>query len=304
MDRKTFCQKDKNAEHRYCNQSSFEISLSSRRRKLKQVELTKNSHNVKFSCSVEKSEKIYKTVVVGGEVYVVARKQVSSRKKILVIKKYGNVTESWETEVELNYRKKFAVCNFINYIFIIGGMKIKYGDMCSTSIRYDTKSKVTKNICGTKTERYDSACTAFDGKIVTAGGCVLQDTVYAENGSVESFDHVAGTWSPMPNMTRGHFRHCLVAIKTRLFVIGECERECEVFDKQSNCFALISSSLTFSNISPDIPGAVSIGKKIAMFGRQEKTIVFYDTENDDWYEESCEKLIALTYKSCVKFPKI
>ena len=144
MDRKTFCQKDKNAEHRYCNQSSFEISLSSRRRKLKQVELTKNSHNVKFSCSVEKSEKIYKTVVVGGEVYVVARKQVSSRRKILVIKKYRNVTKSWESVVELEYRKRFAVCNFMNYIFIIGGMKIKYGDMCSTSIRYDKKSKVRR----------------------------------------------------------------------------------------------------------------------------------------------------------------
>ena len=303
MNRKTFYQQGKNAEHRYCSQSSFEVFLSSRKRKLKQIDLGENPHNVRFGCSLEKSEKIYKAVVVRGEVYVVARKQASDGRKSLAIKKYWGVTERWETVAETGYRKNFGVCRFMNCVFIIGGMR-RWGDMCTTSLRYDTKFEEMKSIRGTEVERFDMACTAFDGKVVTAGGCALQETVYAENGSVESFDHVAGTWSPMPNMTRGHFRHCLVAIKTRLFVIGECERECEVFDKQSNCFALISSSLTFSNISPDIPGAVLIGKKIAMFGRQEKTIVFYDTENDDWYEESCEKLIALTYKSCVKFPKI
>ena len=302
MDRKTFCQQGKSAEHRYCNQSSFEIFLSSRKRKLKQVELTENSHNVKFSCSVEKSEKIYKVVVVGGEVYVVARKQVSSRRKILLIKKY--VAGGWKTVAEVGYRKKFGVCSFMNCIYIIGGMR-RWDAMCVASVRYDTKLGETGSVRGTKAQRFYLACAAFDGKIVTAGGCTLQEGYYAEDGSVEVFDHVINAWSPMPSMTRSHHRHCLVAIKTKLFVVGELERDCEVFDKRSNCFALISSSLRLlSNYAPDVPGAVSLGKTIAIFGRQEKTIAFYDTEKDEWYKESCEKLHSITYKSCVKIPTI
>ena len=303
LDRKTFHQQGKSVEPRYCSQNLFEIFLSSRKRKLKQVDLSEKFHSkVKLGRSVEESEKIYKAVVVRGEVYVVARKQVSGRKKILMIKKY--VAESWKTVAEVGYRKKFGVCSFMNCIYIIGGMR-RWDAMCVASVRYDTKLGETGSVRGTKARRFHSACAPFDGKIVTAGGCTLQEGYYAEDGSVEVFDHVINAWSPMPSMTRSHHRHCLVAIKTKLFVVGELERDCEVFDKRSNCFALISSSLRWlSNYAPDFPGAVSFGKKIAVFGRQEKTIAFYDTEKDEWYKESCEKLHSITYKSCVKIPMI
>ena len=304
LDRNKHCRK--NVDIRHCSQSSFEIFLSSRNRKLKQVGSGENFQNFKFSCLVEKNEKIYRAVVVGGEIYVVARKLAGSNKRTLVIKKLWSAFEKWETVAELDYRRRFAVCQFASHLYIVGG--IKSGQLCADSLSFDTKLERVRVVSGLKVASYNPACAAFDGKIVACGGFVPEgqvEGIYRCSERVEAFDHVGGSWSPMPSMTRSYNDHCSVAVKSKLFVIGLCDQPCEVFDKFTNSFSVIASSFIIENsYSRDVPGAVLMGKKIVIFGREENTIVFYDVEKDEWHQESCEYINGMMYKSCVKIAHI
>ena len=305
LDRKNFFvhRPKANVDIRHCSQSSFEIYLAyGQRRNLKRVGLGENN-SAELGCSVEKNEKIYKAVASGGDVYVVASKIVKSKKKMkktLVIKKYWSLLESWETVAELKHRKKFAVCSFMSSVFIVGGLENRGRDYCASAMRYDAKLGKTIEIDGTKLPRSHLACAVFDGRVVASGGFIP----HVEHYSVEAFD--CGRWKEMPDMTRRNYDHQMVAIKNKLFVIPMTDRGFEVFDKSANCFAsILSSTLNFDDIyEMDTPGAVLMGKKIVIFGRREKTVVFYDTEKDEWYQESCENLNTLRYRSCVKVAQI
>ena len=312
LHRKSVCdyRHSRNVEHRYCSQSLFDVFLSSRRTELKKVACG-NFQNVKVGYPVAENERFYRAVVVGRNIYAIVRKQMTSEKKELVIKLH--VDGAWKTVATTKYRSRFCVCNFMKNIFIIGG-RYKRRLMCLSAIRYDAESGKTSSVAGT--ERFDAACAAFDGRIVACGGFVWQEvqrdvfqreSVYTGTSSAEAFDHAAGTWSRMPDMVKCHYDHSLVAIKSKLFVVtnNDWKRECEVFDKSSNRFAVIASPLSFRDVwGKSVPGAISIGKKLVVFGKREKTIVFYDTEKHEWYEETCGCFNTLQYKSCVKLPQI
>ena len=309
LHRKNVCdhKQSRNVKHRYCSQSSFDMFLSSRRTELKKV-AGGNLQDVKIGYSVAEDERFYKAVVVSGTLYTVVREQVNEEKKKLVIKRY--VGDAWEAVAATKYRNKFCVCNFMKSIFIIGG-RYKPRFICFSSVRCDVQSGETSRVAGTA--RFEAACAAFDGGIVACGGFVEEDAqrldsrFYTESSGAEAFDHAAGTWTRMPDMVRGHHNHSLVAIGSKLFVVAtnDWKRDSEVFDKSSNKFAAIASPLDFNDVYGEVvPGAASIGKKIIVFGKREKTVVFYDTEKDEWSEETWNCFNSVEYKSCVKLPLI
>ena len=117
--------------------------------------------------------------------------------------------------------------------------------------------------------------------------------------SVESYDVLPNKWSTMPNMNSGKYDHSLVVVKKKLFVISKREDNCEVFDNICKKFVTIKSPQF--DLSSRIR-AHSIENKI--FALQDKCskIVTYDTDKNEWSEESCENTKNLLWFSCVKVP--
>ena len=107
----------------------------------------------------------------------------------------------------------------------------------------------------------------------------------------------------MPNTVGFRYDHSLVAIRSKIFVIGKCTETCEVFDKTTNKFSVFKTSTSFFCYGGPV-GATSIGNKIVIFGRNrlESTIVFYDTNKDEWDKKSHEHLVDHYHVSSIKMP--
>ena len=85
-----------------------------------------------------------------------------------------------------------------------------------------------------------------------------------------------------------------------MFVFGGLDRHsCEVFDSTANKFTLLKES------TPDylrLPsGVISIGNKIFVLSENRK-ILTYDFEKNQWLVKSCEATKDLKSFSCVKIP--
>ena len=132
--------------------------------------------------------------------------------------------------------------------------------------------------------RKNAVCTVFDGKIVVSDGLIqhIWPGTCISTNTVEQYDHVADEWSYMPSMVGSTEDHNLVAIKSKLFVIGRSKDEFEVFDKFTNRFVVIKSfAKLFEGREPvEYVRAVSIGNKIALLVIKALTIAVYDIAKD------------------------
>ena len=82
---------------------------------------------------------------------------------------------------------------------------------------------------------------------------------YRLNNAVEVYDHLADTWSHTPNMVEEGSNHSLLAINSKLFVVGRSFEVCDSLNK--NFVLLIKLSYDFSLVI----GAISIENKILVF---------------------------------------
>ena len=118
--------------------------------------------------------------------------------------------------------------------------------------------------------------------------------------TAEVYDHIANTWTCMPSMVERRSHHSLVAIKSKLFVIGNSS--CEIYDEVNKVFTLFQVPLKFTCMYESVT-AVSIGNKIALLREFKSKIIFLDTENDKW----CEKVFDFSHESVypvfLKIPK-
>ena len=103
----------------------------------------------------------------------------------------------------------------------------------------------------------------------------------------------------MPNMNSDKYDHSLVVVKNKMFVISNRKDNCEVFDNISNKFITIKSP-EFNRFSWII--AKSIKSKVYFFQDILSKIISYDTNKNEWFEESCEATRNLRYFSNVKVP--
>ena len=81
-------------------------------------------------------------------------------------------------------------------IFIIGG-RDKNLIATSSCINLNIHKGRIENIKNMNEARQLPACTTFEGRVVVSGGYV---NVNNDLNTVEAYDHVANTWSSMPNM--------------------------------------------------------------------------------------------------------
>ena len=285
---------------RYCDQNLFEILLCEYSRlvlSLKQVNgkdlLGESSMKVKTYFS--KTRIICRAVCVNSNIYLFVTKKTN---KTLKLKKYSNISKSWEDLTDLDFRRNFCVCVLVGTIYIIGG-----NNFCENlnSMQYNIKTGETKDIFDMNMQRVFAAGTNFIGKIVVSGGWVQDGQ---PTNTVEVYDHIADAWSYMPNTVNEKWNHSLVALRSKLFVIGHSNYSYEVYDSTTNKFSTIQSPTNLWAWVSDRIGAVSIGNKIVIFGRKESTVMIYDTDKDVWYEKSCDLFKGRSYTSCIRMPQI
>ena len=143
----------------------------------------------------------------------------------------------------------------------------------------------------------------IEGRIIVSGG---QDINVYRLNTVEAYDHVVDSWSYMPNMIERRAGHKSVAIRSKLFVVGELDINCEVFDSTCKQFVYIKklpprSFLRFEKKCPT--EIVSIGSQIAVFA-PDREILFYDVDNDEWSEKSCDATKDLELFACSKVRQV
>ena len=108
-----------------------------------------------------------------------------------------------------------------------------------------------------------------------------------DKNTVEVFDHIANTWTYMPSTVERRSVHSLVAIKSKLFVVGI--RNCETYDEDAKVFTI---PLKYTGFHKNVK-AISIGNKIALRRGLESRILFLDIGSDRW----CEKVFDFFDKS-------
>ena len=191
-------------------------------------------------------------------------------------------------------REYFCVCAFMDKIFIIGG---NIGDRRTNScLQFDTSDYSLKEVSKMNEVREHAACTVFEEKVIVSGGL---NNNYNFLNSVESYDVLPNKWSTMPNMNSGKYYHSLMVVKYKLFVISKFKDNSEVFDSICKKFINIKSPQIYSGYSIS---AFSIKNKVFTLQDHSTKIIIYDTNKDEWLEESCEVTGNLRYFSSVKIP--
>ena len=310
--RENIVKKHSSITSRHCNQRLFNILVCEKSqgvRSLKQINC-EASKSITTYDTVAEADRLLKAVCLKGDIYIFVMNSILVVNTMIKLKKYSKSFSTWEDVVDLNYRHGFCACVLINEIMVIGGVskrevrgEIIYEHL-NSCIHYDTNDLKCNEVSNMNQSRHEAACTVYDGKIVVSGGLSDIRNQYIElTDTVEIYDHIANRWSNMPSMVKIRNNHSLVAIKSKLYVIGSNCRTCEVFDKTTNKFTMFkappSLNYHFSKV-----GATSIGNKIVVFGKDDSKILLYDTDNDDWNEESCEQLKGHFYTSCIKMPQM
>ena len=145
----------------------------------------------------------------------------SEHNEVIDLSKYSNIFKALENLVCLDFRVDFCACVLIDEIYIVGGEDpfCNSFDLC---IHYNSKNNRTKETASMEKVRALTASANYRGKIVVSMGWVpdVNNVFYTKN-SVEFYDHIAKTLSPLPNMIERRVNHNLVAIKSKLFSIDK-----------------------------------------------------------------------------------
>ena len=249
-----------NITSRYCSQNMYSIILCGgyenkpNGRKFSDVTKLINAKNVNNVTDINSMKiKIYHLSLVycRGAVYVIGGYDENDQ-FIKSVKRYSLVTSKWEIVGEIfNGQVGFCACRFMEHIFIIGGCNKSITSPFYSCKKFDTNNNKWYEVAKINKARIGSASTVYEEKIVVFGG-INDNDIYNYVNTVEAYDPFANSWSSMPNMIEGRFRHGSVAIKNKLFVIGSLDgkgsNSCEVFDSNCNKFVLLKrlqSTLTF-----------------------------------------------------------
>ena len=226
----------------------------------------------------------------------------SNDKQETNVQVYCSTTDSWKKVIKISRDlEEFSLCTFMNNIFVIGGRNVNNGATHS-SFELNTVNYKKKYIKRINEARNYAASTAFEGKIVVSGGYINAND---RSNTVEAYDHVANTWSYMPNMIYGRYNHRLVAVRNKLYVFGGRTEQFEVFDSLTNKCSLLKTPSSLQNRDTfRIGGAISIGNKILIFRENSPKFTYFDIDKADWFEETFVVTKDVESFLCLKMAKI
>ena len=252
---------------------------------------------------IGENETMVTAIALKGELHVIVN---SICKNTTSIKKLSLTTNMWEHLVDFDYRKEFCACALINSIFIIGGRNNSNELMLQSCLVYDTKNMEFIKSPSLKAARFRSACAVFLGRVVVSGGLIpgIHPVLRVPyNGDTDAVEVCEGDrWSEMPRLVERNRDHGMVAVKNKLFVIGD---ELEVFDDSSEKFVLMRNpphSLYNLYQQQNFVGAVSMANKIFVLRKNEQ-VVLYDVDKEEWFEMNFEAAIYIKFGCCLKLPQ-
>ena len=211
------------------------------------------------------------------------------------VEKYSLTSKTWSKVAEMyDNRFSFCACAFLDKILIFGGSTNR--NKTNSSLQFDTNDCSWKEVSRMTEARSSAACVVFEERIIVSGGFNNDHTL----NTVESYDVLPDRWSSMPNMVYGTYRHGLVAVKNKLFVISRGEDACEVYDSVCKKFVRIKSPEIKNYLS--FLNAFSIENKVFIFQDVLPKLICYDVDKNEWSEEKCEITRNLNRFSNVKVP--
>ena len=285
---------------RYCSRNNFDILVSTGTSdKLKSfigyphgtlsnnLQIDGRSFNVvKELAPMEHGRKNARSVYCRGAVYLFGGFDKDDY-PVEPVEKYSLLTDSWEVVANMFDRRidDFGALAFMDQVYIIG-------HFLDCSLKFDTEKNKWKVISRMNERRTDQACAVYGGRIVVSGGWNVEN----RNGlnSVVAYDHFSNSWSSMPNMIERRRGHGSVAMRNKLFIVGNSSlngslTRCEVFDSASDRFVLLKQYPTVLTFDLNVlANTFSIENKIVTVGHNSSTVLCYDVENDEWSEETCD----------------
>ena len=285
-------------ETRYCDHDLFDILIPKKNGNLLELsskDFRRNRPTIK-SIKVSENENVVRGFCIKGNIHVL----INRKNKLIIIKKYLQNSKTWKTFGDLKCRHDFCASSFIGKIYIIGGKDyLKTVKVCTSCVQYDTNTTEINEIAQMNQTRLAAASTVYDGKIVVSGGMVYNGVQRVEEtNTVETYDHIADTWTYMHSMVERRHFHSLVSMKSKLFAIGNFYTG-EVYDKVTNKFTLIKRP-TSSAINGAIQASL-LGNEIVAFTEAGCTLMFYDTGKNEWCNKTYEWFDVF---GCTTFVKI
>ena len=194
------------------------------------------------------------------------------------------------------------LCSFIDKIYIFRGNN--KGSLLDSSLQVHpncTGNQKWKQVAGMIQARDNAACAVFEGKIVVSGGYDNNDN---DLNIVETYDVIGNEWSPMPNMVYGASDHSLAGVKSKLFVIGNTTKNCQIYDSICKKFVALLSQRSNSFFDfGKFNEVVKVGSTLFVFSRNPSSIVYcYDVERSQWILSSSEFTDNLITKLVAKIP--
>ena len=279
---------------RHCSQNNFSILLSGGfsyetmrlTNQLNQIRGTKFDLLKTLRPMTEKLG-MFETVFLNGAVYFFSGIDAKLNLKVQ-FKKLDLHTNEWSSMEMCDGRQKFCACAFVDSIFVVGGCD---GEERETNRCDHFAGGRWRETEGMRQARRSAACCVFRGRLTVSGG-IFDDV---ELNSVESFDHAEGRWRQRASMVRGMSKHSMVAVRSKLFAVGN---ECfQVFDGDK--FASLKLRL---NSFKWFLKAVLVGDKICVFQDNRTSVFCYDVNAGVWSEETCEVIRKLKKYSCLAIP--
>ena len=281
---------------RYCNQKLFSTLICGGLglepfkpvKSVKEFDLTNYRTDNSLPPMIEERYRS-KTVCLKGEIYVFGGYDDNGA-WTLSVEKYSSVTRTWNKVADMfDERGGFCACGFVDKVFIIGGRS-------DSVLQFDAKDYGWKEVARMEESRTFAACAVFEDTLVVSGGLDNNPVIL---NTVESYDVVTDSWTPMPDMIERRRSHNLVAVKSKLFVIGSVNRNkpSEVFDSTCKKFVALQSP-KFSSFN----NALSVESKIYVFQNDESSIFVYDVDKDEWSEEVSVATKNIRWYCCVKLP--
>ena len=295
------------SNNRFCSQKSFNIIVT---RGHSTLEVDCNNFMAANNLAqIKTNQPRHKSVYCKGNVYVFGdfdQKKNSAGS----VQKYCMITNTWEHVTNIPDHKKFldfSICAFTDQIYLIGG---SYEDITQeyfffSCVKFNTAESKWYDVAAPEVKRLHSACAVYQGRIVVSGGRSGTNVFDA----VEAYDHVGDEWEKMPSMVERRYLHSLVAIRNKLFAVGNLYRNriftCEVYNSASDCFVLLKQVPSALKPLSNIPrGTIFVGSKLYMIFHLSPTVLCYDVDSDKW----CEKPFEMTYSmpgfSCCRVPQI
>ena len=294
--------------NRYCSPNNFNIILCGGERSYKVVNdvysiKINNRSIVNILPQMTEGRQCFETVCIKGEVYAIGGLDYNGN-SIMSVEKYSPTANAWEKVSDMyDDRSQFCACSFMSNVYVVGGNTKGSGlDGTKSCVEFNPKNRTWKEIARMSENRWCAACTVFDGKILVSGGKSFNGV----SKTVESYDHIADSWSYMPNMVYERRQHKIVSIRNKFFAVGGFSTDsCEVFDLACNKFVLLQQPpACYREFLNNVEGAISIGGKIVVFRDRRSSIVLYDTKNFQWSEKICEATRYLVSYSIAKIPQL